>query len=140
MDRHPATGGAKGLEFRATRGPFAGIAFDVCTTAMADAPFLARVRERNPGIVRIILSGPPDLEDAFPAASEGRSVRSPRKSCSADRLWQVLESALERHRLMTVERDLLEQSPAGSVRMRIEILGRVSPSTQGRASSCSPRS
>jgi response regulator RpfG family c-di-GMP phosphodiesterase len=129
-----AIGGVEGLRRIREDGPFALIISDMRMPGMSGTQFLAQVRQQNPDIVRMILSGQADLQATIDAVNEGHIYRFLSKPCSGDQLLSAIEDGLEQYRLITAEKVLLEQTLSGCVRMLIEIVGMVSPATSSRAS------
>jgi response regulator RpfG family c-di-GMP phosphodiesterase len=133
VELQTASSGAEALRLIGESGPFAVIVSDMRMPAMNGAQFLAKVREREPDTVRMILSGHADLEATIAAVNEGHIYRFLTKPCPTDRLLAAVEDGLNQHRLLTAERVLLEQTLSGAVKMLIEILGMVSPAASSRA-------
>jgi response regulator RpfG family c-di-GMP phosphodiesterase len=133
VELQTASSGAEALSLIRESGPFAVIISDMRMPAMNGAQFLAKVREREPDTVRMILSGHADLEATIAAVNEGHIYRFLTKPCPTDRLLAAVEDGLNQHRLLTAERVLLEQTLSGAVKMLIEILGMVSPAASSRA-------
>ena len=133
LELQTAASGAEALRLIGESGPFAVIVSDMRMPAMNGAQFLAKVRERQPDTVRMILSGQSDLEATIAAVNEGHIYRFLTKPCPTDRLLAAVEDGLNQHRLLTAEKVLLEQTLSGAVKMLIEILGMVSPAASNRA-------
>jgi CheY-like chemotaxis protein len=129
-----ATSGVEGLRLISEEGPFALVISDMRMPGMSGAQFLAKVREQTPDIVRMILSGQSDLQATIAAVNEGHIYRFLSKPCAPDQLVSAIEDGLKQHRLITAERELLEHTLNGCVKMLIEILGMVSPAASSRAS------
>jgi response regulator RpfG family c-di-GMP phosphodiesterase len=133
VELQTASSGVEALRLIRESGPFAVVISDMRMPAMNGAQFLAKVREREPDTVRMILSGHADLEATIAAVNEGHIYRFLTKPCPTDRLLAAVEDALNQHRLLTAEKVLLEQTLSGAVKMLIEILGMVSPAASSRA-------
>ena len=133
VELQTASSGAEALRLIGESGPFAVVVSDMRMPAMNGAQFLAKVREREPDTVRMILSGQSDLEATIAAVNEGHIYRFLTKPCPTDRLLAAVEDGLNQHRLLTAEKVLLEQTLSGAVKMLIEILGMVSPAASSRA-------
>jgi response regulator RpfG family c-di-GMP phosphodiesterase len=133
LELQTASSGAEALRLIGESGPFAVVVSDMRMPAMNGAQFLAKVREREPDTVRMILSGQSDLEATIAAVNEGHIYRFLTKPCPTDRLLAAVEDGLNQHRLLTAEKVLLEQTLSGAVKMLIEILGMVSPAASSRA-------
>lgn len=134
VDLRTAPSGAEAILLLREAGPFALVISDMRMPAMNGAQFLAKVREQNPDTVRIILSGQADLQATIAAVNEGHIYRFLSKPCPPDQLLAAVKDGLKQHQLITAEKELLEQTLTGAVKMLIEILGMVSPAASSRAS------
>lgn len=128
-----AEGGAAGLERLGAAGPFAVVVSDLRMPGMDGVDFLARVRDRSPETVRMMLTGQADLEAASRAVNEGNVFRFLCKPCAADALTRAITACVEQYRLVTAERDLLERTLAGTLRVTAEVLELVDPVAFGAA-------
>jgi len=128
-----AQGPIEGLEALDKSGPFAVILSDLRMPVMNGIQFLATAKERFPDSVRMILSGQADLAATIEAVNEGSIFRFLTKPCENDHLVKALTAALEQHRLVQAERELLEHTLIGSIEVLSEILSLVSPSAFSRS-------
>lgn len=128
-----AIGPELGLQTLAADGPFATVVSDLRMPGMNGIEFLTRVRQASPDTVRVMLTGDADLSAAMAAVNEGKIFQFLTKPCPSDMLTRTLESALEQHRLITAERELLENTLRGSIGVLSEILGLVNPQAFSRA-------
>ncbi len=136
MDRfevYTAQGGAEGLETINIHGPFAVIISDLRMPIMDGTRFLAEVKKRVPDSVRVILTGHADLEAAIDTVNKGHIFRFLTKPCSQDVLIQTINASIDLYRLITAERELLDKTLSGSVKVLTEVLGLVNPTAFGRA-------
>ncbi len=131
FDVRTAAGGALGLVAIAEEGPFAVIVSDMKMPGMNGAAFLRLARDRAPDSVRLLLTGQTELDSAIDAVNEGAIFRFLRKPCPPSTLQAALASAVEHHRLITVEKELLERTLRGSVDALSETLALASPATFG---------
>jgi CheY-like chemotaxis protein len=129
-----AVGGEQGLLALVERGPYAVVVSDMRMPIMDGAEFLARVRNLSPSTVRMILTGQADLHDAIAAVNEGNIFRFLTKPCPPEMLSRALTAALEQHRLVNAERELLEKTLSGSIKTLVEVLGIVNPDAVSRTS------
>ena len=129
-----ALGGEAGLETLDKEGPFAVVVSDMKMPGMNGAQFLTKVRELDPDPVRMILSGQSELESAIQAINEGSIYRFLTKPCETDDLVRGLELAIDQYRLVKAERELLENTLSGAVKMLTEILGLINPEAFSLAS------
>jgi len=87
----------------------------------------------SPDTVRILLTGQTELDSAIAAVNEGNIFRFLCKPCPQDMLLQSLEAAAEQYRLVNAERELLEKTLQGSVRVLTEVLSLASPTAFSRS-------
>ena len=127
-----AEGGEPGLAKIAQRGPYAAIVSDRQMPGMDGIQFLAAARQRAPDTVRILLTGNVDLEAAVRVVNEGNIFRFLIKPCPTDILSKALEDALAIYRLATAEKELLNKTLSGSVKLLTEILSAVDARSFGR--------
>ena len=125
--------GEEGVDALATRGPWAVVVADYRLPGLSGVAFLRDAQRRAPHTVRVLLAGRGDIEGAVAAVNEGHVFRLVTKPCPAAVLRQALVASLAQHRLIVAEREVLEQTLAGVVRVLTEILEVVSPDAFGRA-------
>jgi response regulator RpfG family c-di-GMP phosphodiesterase len=130
----PALGGKEGLEAVQTQGPYAVIVADMRMPDMDGVQLLSQVRQIAPDTVRMMLTGNADQQTAIDAVNEGHIFRFLNKPCPPDIFGKALTAALEQHRLITAEKELLSKTLSGSVKLLTEVLGLVNPTAFGRAS------
>lgn len=128
-----ATSGAAGLDTLEREGPFAVVISDMRMPEMDGAAFLSQVRQMAPDTVRILLTGYTELDSAIAAVNEGNIFRFLCKPCPADVLLTSLDAAVEQYRLVTAERDLLENTLNGAVKVLTNVLGLASPEAFSRS-------
>ena len=93
--------------------------------------FLKAVRQAALDTVRIMLTGNADQKTAVDAVNEGKIFRFCNKPCPPDALAEAIDSGLQHYRLITAERELLERTLAGSVKVLLDVLGLVDPESFG---------
>ena len=128
-----APGGKEGLEMIRSEGPFAVIVTDMRMPEMDGVQFLKEVRTVAPESVRLMLTGNADQQTAMNAVNEGNVFRFLTKPCPYEILNSTLETAVEQHRLMTAERELMEGTLNGTIKLLTSVLSMVAPSVFGRA-------
>jgi response regulator RpfG family c-di-GMP phosphodiesterase len=128
-----AIGGEAGLATMAKTGPYAVVFSDRQMPNMDGIQFLAQVREQSPNSVRIMLTGNVDLEQAVRAVNEGNIFRFLIKPCPQETLIKTIESALAQYRLVTAEKELLDKTLSGSIKLLTDILSMVDIKSFGRA-------
>jgi len=128
-----ALGGHEGLELLQQGGPFAVVLSDYQMPRMNGASFLAAAREVAPDVTRMLLTGQADLNGAAAVVNQGGVFRFLIKPVSRETLTEALRAGVEQHRLVTSERELLEQTLQGSVKALTELLSLASPLAFARA-------
>jgi response regulator RpfG family c-di-GMP phosphodiesterase len=128
-----AAGAEAGLRKLAERGPFAVVISDRQMPGMDGIQFLSLVRERAPDTVRIMLTGNADLEGTIKVVNEGRIFRFLTKPCPLDVLGKMIEDGLAQFRLVTAEKELLNKTLSGSIKLLTDILSMMEPESFGRA-------
>jgi len=134
FDLEISLGGEQGLELVESRGPFAVIVSDMRMPGMDGIRFLSEVKERAPDSVRMMLTGNADIQTAIEAVNEGNVFRFLTKPCPPGVFVKALSAGIEQYRLIMAERELLEETLSGSVKMLTEILSLVNPLIFSRAS------
>ena len=112
---------------------YAVVVSDLQMPGMDGIEFLSKVKEISPDTVRILLTGQADLDTAIAAVNEGSVFRFLTKPCPEELLTKTLDAALEQHRLMIAERDVLQRTLMGTVGVLVEILAAIQPVAFGRA-------
>ncbi len=127
-----AEGAGAGLARIAEKGPYAVVVSDRQMPGMDGIQFLATVRQRTPDTVRIMLTGNVDLEQAVRVVNEGNIFRFLIKPCPQEILTKALEDALTQYQLVVSERELLNKTLSGSVKLLTDILSMVDVRSFGR--------
>lgn len=127
-----AVGAEQALRRIENGAQFAVVLSDLRMPVMNGIQLLSRVRQIAPDTVRMILTGNADLTAAIEAVNEGKIYQFLNKPCPADMLARALDAGLQQYRLITAERELLEQTVQGSIGLLIEILSVVNPGAFSR--------
>lgn len=122
-----ATGGAEGLLALDTRGPYAVIVSDMRMPEVDGIRVLAHARQRQPDASRVLLTGYADVHSAIEAVNKGNIFRFLTKPCPPEVLTIGLDAALVQYRLVVAERELLDRTLRGSVKVLGEVLALVNP-------------
>ena len=125
--------GEQGLGSITHQGPYAIIVSDFRMPGMDGVQFLSRVREIAPDSVRMLLTGYADFQTAIEAVNEGNIFRLLTKPCPPDTLTKALTAGIKQYQLVTAERELLEKTLSGSIKVLSEVLSLVNPEAFGRA-------
>jgi FixJ family two-component response regulator len=128
-----APGGAAAVTALETTGPYAVVVSDMRMPEMDGTQLLRKVKVIAPDAVRIMLTGDADVLSAVSAVNEGSIFRFLTKPCNKDTLGKALTAGLMQHRLLTAEKDLLENTLQGSIQVLTEVLSLVNPTAFGRA-------
>jgi response regulator RpfG family c-di-GMP phosphodiesterase len=132
FDVSTAASGPAGLELLESQ-QFAVVVSDMRMPGMDGAAFLARVRTLYPDTVRLLLTGQADTQSAIAAINDGQIYRFLTKPCPPDLLQSALDHAVELHRLVTAEKDLLEKTLRTAVETLTATLSLAQPQAFTRA-------
>lgn len=131
---HTALSGADAIDMiKLSKEPFAVIVTDMRMPEMDGIQLLGKVKELSADTVRMMLTGNADQETAIKAVNEGRIFRFLNKPCPPELLENAVNDALGQFRLITAEKELLENTLNGSIKVMGEILSQVNPAAFGRA-------
>lgn len=122
-----AGSGEEALRLLSGAEPIDVIVSDMRMPRMNGAALLAECRKISPDTVRLLLTGQADLESAISAVNDGHVFRFLTKPCPPPVFLEALTAALEQHRLITSERELLERTLVGSMRALTEVLALIHP-------------
>lgn len=122
-----AISGEDGLREIQENGPFAVIVSDMRMPGMNGTDFLTKARQLAPDTVRILLTGQADMNDAVAVVNEGHIFRFLTKPCPPDRLAQAVRDGIEQHHRIVAEKELLEKTLQGSIKLLTEILSITNP-------------
>ena len=128
-----ASSGMDGLALLANDRAIAVVVADMRMPQMNGVEFLAKVKLLVPDVVRMMLTGNADQGTAIDAINEGHIFRFLNKPCPPEKLVEALEAGLRQHQLIMAERELLENTLSGSVKVLAEILSLTEPKSFGNA-------
>jgi len=134
FDIKTALGGEEGLAMIRQSEPVPLVISDMRMPGMDGVQFLRHVCEESPDTVRMVLTGYTDLKAAVDAVNEGHIFRFLAKPCEKPVLVSAIHSGLKQYRLIRSEKDLLEKTLMGSIKVLTEVLSLVSPAAFGRSS------
>jgi response regulator RpfG family c-di-GMP phosphodiesterase len=100
---------------------------------MDGVQLLSRIKSMAPDTIRVMLTGNADTETAVQAINEGSIFRFLNKPCSKEVMAKTITAALMQYRLVTAEKQLLEQTLSGSLQVLTEVLSLVNPAAFSRA-------
>ena len=128
-----ATSGEEGLSRIAAEGPFHVVFADMRMPFMNGAEFLSRVRTVWPDTIRVVLTGETDINMAMQAVNEGSIFRFLLKPCAEPNLRAAIDAAFRQWQLQCAERELLEQTLRGTIKVLSELLSLANPTAFGKA-------
>ena len=128
-----STSGAEGLDRLAKDGPFAVVVADMQMPGMNGIEFLRRAQTLAPDTVRLMLTGNADQKTAADAVNQGHVFSFLTKPCPQELLETALNNALKQYKLICAEKELLEQTLNGAIKVLTEVLSMGDPQAFGRA-------
>ena len=128
-----ALGGELALKLVAENGPYAVVISDMRMPGMDGIQLLSKIKAQSPDTIRVMLTGNAEIETAINAINEGSIFRFLTKPCSKEMMAKTLTAALVQYRLVTAERQLLEQTLSGTVHVLTDVLSLVNPTAFSRA-------
>ncbi len=128
-----ALGGTQALALATDKGPYAVVISDMRMPGMDGIQLLSHIKAVAPDTIRVMLTGNADMETAINAINEGSIFRFLNKPCSKEVMARTITAALVQYRLVTAEKQLLEQTLSGSLQVLTEVLSLVNPAAFGRA-------
>jgi response regulator RpfG family c-di-GMP phosphodiesterase len=131
FDVHTALSGEEAL--RLLEGDDFGVIVSDCRMPKMDGiELLQRCAKVSPTSVRVMLTGNMDQETAVQAVNTGDVFKFLNKPCEVDDLKTVVSLAVRQYELVTAEKELLEQTLKGSIKVLADLLGIVKPEAFGR--------
>jgi len=122
-----AEGPEAGMEKVKNDGPYIVVISDMRMPVMDGAEFFSRVRILAPDSIRVMLTGYADTEAAMRAVNEGRIFRFLNKPVAAEDLTLTLRACVAQYDLVLREKELLEKTLAGAIRVLSEVLHLANP-------------
>lgn len=124
---------AAALKLVATRRPYAVVVSDYKMPGLNGVKFLEEVKALQPTTVRMMLTGAADIDAAIDSVNRGSVFRFLTKPCLPTTLGSAVAAALRQYELVRAERDLLEQTVGGVVRVLMDTLTLINPPLSRRA-------
>jgi DNA-binding NarL/FixJ family response regulator len=110
FDVATALGTEDGFAALRAEGPFAVVISDMRMPGMNGAEFLARVRQKSPATVRMLLTGYSDMDAAIAAVNQSQIFRYLTKPCGKEVLVEAIQSGLEVYQSAIAERELVKKA------------------------------
>ena len=112
---------------------FAVVISDMTMPELNGVELLNKVSKISPNTVRVMLTGNADQQTATLAVNNAGVFRFVNKPCSVEEISVVINSALEQYKLITAEKELLQNTLSGSVKLLTDLLALLNPSSFGAA-------
>jgi CheY-like chemotaxis protein len=126
-------GAAHAFDIIEKSGPYAVVVSDMRMPVMNGAEFLTRVRLSVPDTVRMLLTGYTDMGPAIEAINQGNIFRFLTKPCEPEVLTSALTDGIKQYQLITSEKELLEKTLVGSIKVLTDVLAASNPEAFGRS-------
>jgi response regulator RpfG family c-di-GMP phosphodiesterase len=127
-----------GIDKIISSGPYSVVISDYKMPKVTGVSFLSEVQKITPESTRILLTGFADLEIAIKAVNEGQIFRLLTKPCPPEEFIKALKDGIRQYELVTAEKDLLEKTLKGSIKVLSELLSLIKPGVYGRVSRILP--
>lgn len=121
------------LQLLRDQGPFAVVLADQHMPGIQGIELIEQARRIDGDLVCMMLTGNADLRTAIEAVNKGAIFRFLTKPCPSDQLVASLEAALQQYRLVQAERELLNQTLSGGIRLLCDVLSMTQAETFGQA-------
>ena len=113
---------------------YAVVLSDMTMPGMDGVTLLSKVKEISPDTTRVILTGNTDLQTAIDAVNKGNIFRFLIKPSAPETIKMTLSACIDQYHLVTAEKEILEKTLSGSIKMLTEILAVLSPRSFSRTS------
>lgn len=133
LEIETARNAVEGIRALKERGPFAVVVSDYNMPSVNGATFLAQAHNHWPQTARILLTGAADQSAAIDAVNNGHIHCFLRKPCEPAELLEAVQAGARQYDLARAERELLENTLSGSIKMLMEVLALAAPETSRRA-------
>ncbi|MFO1512619.1 MAG: response regulator [Verrucomicrobiota bacterium] len=133
FDIDTAVGSLAALKIMDDSGPYAVIVADMQMPGMNGVELLNIARKKYPDTIRVMLTGNADQKTATEAVNRGHIFQFLNKPCPPDKLAEILNDGIKQYRFVIAERELLENTLNGSVKVLLEILALADPAMFGRS-------
>ncbi|XPV77597.1 MAG: response regulator [Desulfovibrio sp.] len=128
-----AAGAGEALKKITNHPPYAVIVSDFKMPEMDGVEFLSRIQPLAPETTRVMLTGHADVDTTMLAVNRGQVFRFLTKPTPIEEMERVLELAVQHHKLITAEKELLNGTVRGSIQLLTEVLTLSNPEAFGRA-------
>jgi response regulator RpfG family c-di-GMP phosphodiesterase len=133
FDVATALGGPAALDKIATSGPYGVVVADRQMPGMDGLELLGKIKECSPDTVRVMLTGNADLESVIRVVNESNIFRFLTKPCPGRFLVKAVEDAQKLHEIVVAEKELLNKTLSGSIKLLTDILSMVESPSFGQS-------
>lgn len=119
--------------FRKQENPIKVVVSDYKMPGIDGIQFLYLVKNVSPDTVRIMLTGYAELKTAIKAVNEGNIFRFLTKPCPVENLESAIDAGIDQYNLKAIEKDVLERTLKGIIKVLTDILTAVNPAYFGKA-------
>ncbi|MEM9443721.1 MAG: HD domain-containing phosphohydrolase [Verrucomicrobiota bacterium] len=128
-----APNGIEALSAIKEKGPYAVVVADMKMPEMSGLDLLITLHKEHSDTSRIMLTGNTDQSTAINAVNRGHVYQFLTKPCPNEMLAMALDSGIKQYRLISAERELLEKTLKGSVKVLTDILCMLQPPSFGHS-------
>jgi response regulator RpfG family c-di-GMP phosphodiesterase len=128
-----AEGSEAALAKFAAGGVYAVVVADRQMPGMDGVQLLGRIKELSPDTVRLMLTGNADMESVIRLVNESNIFRFLTKPCPTNLLVKALEDAQRLYQLAVAEKELLNKTLSGSIKLLTDILSMVESPALGQS-------
>lgn len=114
-------------------GPYCVVISDMRMPIMNGAEFLSKIRKSKPDTVRMLFTGYTDIGPAIEAINQGYIFRFLTKPCEHAVLRTAIADGIKQYQLITGEKELLERTLMGSIKVLTDVLAATNPEAFGRS-------
>ncbi len=122
-----AVGGERALEILENQSEIAVIICDMQIRGMTGIEVLEAFSKKSSATTRIMLTANADQDCAIEAINRSHVYGFLKKPCSTDSLIEGIENGLTHHRLLVREKNLMETTLAGSIKLLSDVVSLMDP-------------
>lgn len=128
-----ANSGLQALQTIQSQEPFSVVIADMHMPGMTGLELLKQIRDLDPNIIRVMMTGDAEQKTAVDAVNCGEVFRFLNKPCPPDELVHAIERSLHQFELVHVEKEILEDTLAGALQVMTDLLSTLDPQAFGSA-------
>lgn len=132
-DLTTAVSGRAALKIVEKSKQFSVVLSDYKMPEMNGAQLLAKIKERDPNTIRMMLTGQADMNAVVNVINEGNIFRFLTKPCPAELLTKNIDDGIKQYKLVNAEKELLSKTLSGSLQVMTDILVLAKPQAFNRS-------